>query len=185
MNAMTQNKLFGLADNRTDVWATPQDFFDKLNAVFNFAIASGYTEKNPCILVGELIPEHEVQSYPCLPASEMPEFFRRLEQCNAFPITKVVLKLACFTGTRISELLKARWDSGEIDFENKVWLIPAYRMKRRKELMVPLSPQVYDLFSSVINLACFIRFCGFIHMRNLIINHFSSKQLTFICMGRK
>ncbi|PZQ89287.1 MAG: integrase [Acinetobacter johnsonii] len=117
-----------------------------LNAVFNFAIASGYTEKNPCILVGELIPEHEVQSYPCLPASEMPEFFRRLEQCNAFPITKVVLKLACFTGTRISELLKARWDSGEIDFENKVWLIPAFRMKRRKELMVPLSPQVYNLF---------------------------------------
>lgn len=36
MNAMTQNKLFGLADNRTDIWATPQDFFDKLNAVFNF-----------------------------------------------------------------------------------------------------------------------------------------------------
>ncbi|VXA55341.1 DNA N-6-adenine-methyltransferase (Dam) [Acinetobacter proteolyticus] len=36
MNVMTQNKLFGLADNRTDVWATPQDFFDKLNEVFNF-----------------------------------------------------------------------------------------------------------------------------------------------------
>jgi len=118
-----------------------------LNAVFNFAIASGYTEKNPCILVGELIPEHEVQSYPCLPVSEMPEFFRRLERCNAFPITKIVLKLACFTGTRISELLRARWDSGEIDFDNKVWIIPADRMKRRKELMVPLAPQVHEIFS--------------------------------------
>lgn len=31
-----KNDLFGLAENRTDVWATPQDFFDKLNAVFNF-----------------------------------------------------------------------------------------------------------------------------------------------------
>lgn len=34
--SMADKKLFGLADNRTDVWATPQDFFDKVNAVFNF-----------------------------------------------------------------------------------------------------------------------------------------------------
>ena len=33
---MAQHKLFGLAENRTDVWATPQDFFDKINLVFNF-----------------------------------------------------------------------------------------------------------------------------------------------------
>ncbi|MFY0034141.1 DNA N-6-adenine-methyltransferase [Acinetobacter baumannii] len=36
MNSMTKNKLFGLADDRTDVWATPQDFFEKLDRVFNF-----------------------------------------------------------------------------------------------------------------------------------------------------
>lgn len=35
---MANNQLFGLAENRTDVWATPQDFFDKLNAVFNFTL---------------------------------------------------------------------------------------------------------------------------------------------------
>ena len=33
---MASNKLFGLADNRTDVWATPQYLFDKLNQVFGF-----------------------------------------------------------------------------------------------------------------------------------------------------
>lgn len=33
---MAERKLFGLSDNRTDVWATPQNFFDKLNDVFNF-----------------------------------------------------------------------------------------------------------------------------------------------------
>ncbi|EPZ8927091.1 DNA N-6-adenine-methyltransferase, partial [Acinetobacter baumannii] len=36
MNNMTKNKLFGLAEERTDVWATPQDFFEKLDRVFNF-----------------------------------------------------------------------------------------------------------------------------------------------------
>nr|WP_228148606.1 phage N-6-adenine-methyltransferase [Acinetobacter baumannii] len=36
MNTMAQRKLFGLAENRTDVWSTPQDFFEKLDRVFNF-----------------------------------------------------------------------------------------------------------------------------------------------------
>ncbi|WP_032881768.1 DNA N-6-adenine-methyltransferase [Acinetobacter sp. WC-323] len=36
MNSMAKSKLFGLAEDRTDVWATPQDFFDKLNAIFDF-----------------------------------------------------------------------------------------------------------------------------------------------------
>ena len=36
MNSMANHQLFGLAKERTDIWATPQDFFDKLNAVFKF-----------------------------------------------------------------------------------------------------------------------------------------------------
>ena len=36
MNNMANKQLFGLADNRTDIWSTPQDFFEKLNAVFKF-----------------------------------------------------------------------------------------------------------------------------------------------------
>lgn len=117
-----------------------------LNRVFNFAISSDYTEKNPCILVADIIPDHEVNHYPCLPVSEMPEFFRRLKQCGSTDLTKTALTLACYTGVRISELLKARWDTGEFDFENKIWTIPAMRMKRRKELMVYLAPQIYELF---------------------------------------
>lgn len=117
-----------------------------LNAVFNFAIASEYTEKNPCILVGDIIPSHEVNHYPCLPVAQMPEFFRRLKQCGSSDITKATLILACYTGVRISELLKARWDTNEFDFDNRIWTIPAMRMKRRKELMVHLAQPVFDIF---------------------------------------
>ncbi len=48
-----------------------------------------------------------------------------------------------------TELLKARLDTGEIDFENKVWIIPADWMKTRIELMVPLVPQIYALFNEL------------------------------------
>ena len=36
MNTMAKHQLFGLAEGRTDVWSTPQEFFNKLNDVFNF-----------------------------------------------------------------------------------------------------------------------------------------------------
>ncbi|OAV00257.1 MULTISPECIES: tyrosine-type recombinase/integrase [Moraxella] len=120
-----------------------------LNSVFNFAISSDYTDKNPCILVNEIIPPHDVQHYPSLPVEEMPEFFRRLKFYSAHPSTKTALILACYTGVRISELLNARFDTGEFDFDNKIWTIPAFRMKKRKDLLVPLSDDVLAIFKTL------------------------------------
>lgn len=120
-----------------------------LNKVFNFAISSDYTDKNPCILVDEIIPAHETTHYPTLPASEMPQFFKRLKHYQAHPNTKNALLLACYTGVRISELLNTRFDTGEFDFDTKVWTIPAHRMKRRKELLVPLSNDVLAIIKAL------------------------------------
>ena len=36
MSTMAKHSLFGLAENRTDVWATPQELFNQLHSVFNF-----------------------------------------------------------------------------------------------------------------------------------------------------
>lgn len=33
---MAKLGLFGNAEGRTDVWSTPQDLFNKLDAIFNF-----------------------------------------------------------------------------------------------------------------------------------------------------
>jgi integrase len=42
------------------------------------------------------------------------------------------------TAARLGEAQKATWD--EIDFDNRVWVIPGARMKSGKEHRVPLSP---------------------------------------------
>ncbi|RZG74805.1 tyrosine-type recombinase/integrase [Acinetobacter sp. WCHAc060025] len=119
------------------------------HALFNFAIASDYTQKNPCVLVEDVIPDYDSDSHPCLPVEEMPEFFKNIKSSKSGSLVKTALYLVCYTGTRISELLKARWDSGEFDWENKIWIIPAERMKRRKDLLVPMVPQIYDLFKQL------------------------------------
>lgn len=117
-----------------------------LNDVCNFAIASDYTEKNPCILVSDVIPKQDVESLAALKIEEMPEFWQRVQQSSVSDDLMIAIKLACYTAVRISELLKARWDTGEIDFENRQWIIPASRMKMRRDHVVPLTDQSVALF---------------------------------------
>jgi len=120
-----------------------------LNEIFNFAIASDYTQKNPCTLVGDVIPQQEVRNMPSLDAEQMPEFWKRVQGGIVTLELLHALKLACYTAVRISELLKARWDNGEIDFDNNIWVIPASRMKMRRDHAVPLTPQTKALFQEL------------------------------------
>ena len=48
--------------------------------------------------------------------------------------------MLCYTFVRTSELRQARWD--EFDIEEKLWRIPAERMKMKRPHLVPLSTQV-------------------------------------------
>ncbi len=120
-----------------------------LNELFNFAIASDYTQKNPCTLVADVIPQQAVQNMPSLDADQMPEFWRRVNQSNVTPELLHGLKLVCYTAVRISELLSARWDTGEIDLKNDQWVIPASRMKMRRDHVVPLTKQTKKLFQDL------------------------------------
>lgn len=120
-----------------------------LNEIFNFAIASDYTQKNPCTLISDVIPQQTVRNMPSLDAEQMPEFWNRVTHSNVTLELLHALKLACYTAVRISELLQSRWDSGEIDLENRQWVIPASRMKMRRDHVVPLTDQTYTLFKEL------------------------------------
>lgn len=120
-----------------------------LNEMFIFAISSDYTESNPCAVVDKLIPKHEVKHYPALDVKQMPEFWRRIRFMDIEPENLIALKLVCYTGVRITELLKARWDTQEFDFQERQWTIPASRMKKRKDHVVPLTDSTLALFKEL------------------------------------
>lgn len=119
-----------------------------LSELFNFAIASDYTQKNPCALVSDVIPQQQAQNLPALSASEMPEFWHRINGYSSGYVL-AAMQLACYTAVRITELLSARWDTNEIDFKNKQWIIPANRMKMRRDHVVPLVPQTLAIFKDL------------------------------------
>lgn len=69
----------------------------------------------------------------------LPELMQRLERTNLTLMTRLLMKWQLLTLVRPGEASGARWC--EIDMDNALWIIPAARMKKRREHRVPLSPQ--------------------------------------------
>jgi integrase len=67
---------------------------------------------------------------------KIPEFMAWLAGHNGTPQARA-LKFCTLTAARIGEALGARWS--EIDLKEKLWTVPASRMKAGKEHIVPLS----------------------------------------------
>ena len=57
------------------------------------------------------------------------------------------LEFTILSAARTGEVVGARWS--EIDLETNTWIIPAARMKSRREHRVPLSPRAAEILSSL------------------------------------
>ena len=74
--------------------------------------------------------------HAAMPYAEVPAFMAKLRQQTSVPAK--CLELIILTGVRLDEAREATWD--EIDLDNRVWTIPAARMKKSdRDHRVPLS----------------------------------------------
>ncbi|MDA4925413.1 tyrosine-type recombinase/integrase [Acinetobacter baumannii] len=130
-----------------------------LNQIYEFAILMGYCELNLSISLHKIITNKSIKkNYPYLKANELSNFLKRLKEVKAHPIIKKAILFKLYTGVRGSELLSM--ELKQIDFEKKIWCIPAINIKqhRRKVLMgyevpdflVPLSSQAFELLQKAI-----------------------------------
>ena len=120
-----------------------------INAIFRYAIVTGRAEYNPAAdLKGALKPIIS-KSYAALDINDLPEFWKKLEynEKRMYEQTRLSIKLMIYTFVRTSELINATWD--EIDFKNKRWIIPAKRMKMKRDHVVPLSEQAYIILQKL------------------------------------
>ncbi len=73
--------------------------------------------------------------HTALPYDELPDLWRRLQRLQS--VSARALQFVILTCVWLGEALGATWD--EIDFENRVWQIPAHRMKANRPHRVPLT----------------------------------------------
>jgi integrase len=59
--------------------------------------------------------------------------------------SRLALELLILTATRTSEVLLAEWR--EFDTAQKVWTIPALRMKAKREHRIPLTPRCLEILT--------------------------------------
>lgn len=119
----------------------------RCNEVYRYAIVTGRAEYNPVSDLATALTTPKKTHFPFLTVEELPHFLKDLAGYTGSVITKTATQIIMLTGVRTQELRFARWE--DIDFEKKLWEIPAEVMKMKRPHIVPLSDQVVALFESL------------------------------------
>jgi integrase len=129
------------------IWTTKPETASRvrgrIESVLDWAAARGYRQgDNPARWRGHLenlLPKKTkvrwVEHHAALPYAEAPAFMAELRQQDG--IAARALEFAILTAARTGEVLGATWP--EIDFNGRLWVIRAQRMKAAREHRVPLS----------------------------------------------
>ena len=106
---------------------------------YDLARITGRAVFNPIEGLHKFLKTKPAENYAHVSANELPALLRAI---NGYPHSHIVrlgLRLMILTGTRPSELREAPW--AEFDLDAGLWSIPAARMKKRRDHVVPLSRQ--------------------------------------------
>lgn len=138
------------------IWMTKNETASRvrqrIEAVLDWSRVMGLREgENPARWKGnlqQLLPSpNKVQKenrYPAVALDEISDWFRALRRKEE--IAARALQFLALTASRSGEVRGALWN--EVDLTNKIWTIPADRMKAGREHRVPLSAAAVDLLSS-------------------------------------
>lgn len=119
----------------------------RCNEVYRYAIVTGRAEYNPVSDLATALATPKKTHFLFLTVEELPHFLKDLAGYTGSIITKTATQIIMLTGVRTQELRFARWE--DIDFEKKLWEIPAEVMKMKRPHIVPLSEQVIALFAQL------------------------------------
>lgn len=129
------------------IWQTKTETANRvrgrIEAVLDWAKAHGYRDgENPARWRGhleKLLPKRSkvapVKHFPAMPYADVPDFMKKLREQKGTAAR--ALEFAILTAARTSEVTGAR--RSEIDLKDRVWTVPAERMKGGRVHRVPLS----------------------------------------------
>jgi integrase len=125
----------------------------RIESVLSWAIANRYRDgPNPARWADNL--EHllpaigltrKTNHHAALPYNELPTFWAQLNEREG--VAARALEFTVLTAARTGETIGAKWD--EIDLKQKVWIVPADRMKTSKEHRVPLSDRALEILQAL------------------------------------
>lgn len=116
--------------------------------VFRYAIASGKAERDTAAdLRGALKAHANTPRAALTDPGKIGGLLRAIDDFDGTFVVQCGLKILALTFLRPGEVRHGLWE--EIDFAEKLWCIPAARMKMRREHLVPLSSQACELLQQL------------------------------------
>ncbi|MEC3951000.1 tyrosine-type recombinase/integrase [Sphingobium sp. HWE2-09] len=122
----------------------------RIGTVMKWTMAKGWRTDNPAEAVSQGLSKHDrskVQHRKALPYDKVADAIGIVRSSDAGTVTKLAFEFLVLTATRSVETREARWS--EVDFEKKLWTIPASRMKAKKEHRVPLTDRCIAILNAV------------------------------------
>jgi integrase len=125
----------------------------RIEVILDYATAKGLRDgPNPARWKGHLaltLPARRkvapVQHHAAIPVLEMPAFMKQLRGMDG--VSARALEFLTLTAARSGEVRGMIW--GEVDLKNKLWTVPASRMKAKREHRVPLSDAAWLILESI------------------------------------
>jgi integrase len=119
--------------------------------IFGYAVELKYCKHNPAALIKAARVGTRNKRTRWLETPEIKRYLTGLYQSNCYRGYKLALHLLVMLAMRKTELCGAAWS--EIDFEKGEMLIPAARMKTKKDYLVMLPTQAIEMLRELQRLA--------------------------------
>ena len=116
--------------------------------IFRYGIQTGKCEWNAAENLSGALKTKKTEHFRTLDLKELPDYLKALERNEAriFERTRRAVWLSLYTFCRPKEIRMARW--ADIDFDEKLWTIPAEFMKMDRDHIVPLSSQAVAILKA-------------------------------------
>ena len=139
------------------IWTTKTETARRLQQrlfrIITFAkVKKWYLKENPASWhehLYHILPNpfkiRKVKHHPYLIHDNISKFY--IELCELNLLSTYALRLLILTITRTSEVIKSKFE--QFDLDKKIWTLPYYNMKGRKEHTVPLSNEVISIIELI------------------------------------
>ena len=112
-----------------------------------YAANTGLIDSNTLTGINQAFEAPKTTNMPTLKPEELPELMKAINTASIKIVTRILIQWQLHTMVRPSEAAGAKWS--EIDFEKRLWSIPAERMKKKRDHLVPLTNEMFNLLKTI------------------------------------
>lgn len=119
----------------------------RLNEIMIYGINSGMIFANTLSGIRAVFKKAKKENMAALAPDKLPELMMEIANASIKRTTRCLIEWQLHTMTRPSEAATTRWAG--IDFDKRIWTIPAERMKKRCPHIIPLTEHALSLLKTL------------------------------------